>query len=277
MTMCVSASTGEGSKGQLWLFSYSYFTKAVGVPPPPPHLNTHGPEVTMMLRTRSKPRSPRFKHSPENSTRRPWKFSCSKTTSCRKEAPVPREQSEGEYLQSGEAPGQICIKYLRTEEQAVPRSTESLLGAKVCETILSCLPSTSEFNVCAILRNRWMDLLSRAIYLCCSFRLECPLQHTPQSWNSCPLSCSRIRCHLLQEALPDTLSLSELGRMPPPPPLTVSIPSAAQVKQTQSLVLFFRVSKCPSPLSLTGSKGVDLFLYLPAPASATELILRKHS
>ena len=60
MTMCVSASTGEGSKGQLWLFSYSYFTKAVGVPPPPPHLNTHGPEVTMMLRTRSKPRSPRF-------------------------------------------------------------------------------------------------------------------------------------------------------------------------------------------------------------------------
>ena len=126
----------------------------------------------MMLRTRSKPRSPRFKHSPENSTRRPWKFSCSKTTSCRKEAPVPREQSEGEYLQSGEAPGQICIKYLRTEEQAVPRSTESLLGAKVCETILSCLPSTSELNVCAILRNGWMDLPSRAIYLCCSFCLE---------------------------------------------------------------------------------------------------------
>jgi len=37
MTVCVSASTGEGSKEQLWLFSYSYFTKAVGVPPPPPH------------------------------------------------------------------------------------------------------------------------------------------------------------------------------------------------------------------------------------------------
>lgn len=94
MTACVSASTGEGSQEQLWLFCYSYFTKAVGVPPTP-RLNTHGPEVTMMLRTRSKPRSPRFKHSPENSTRRPWKFSCSKTTSCRREAPVHREQSEG--------------------------------------------------------------------------------------------------------------------------------------------------------------------------------------
>lgn len=93
MTLCGPASTVEGSKEQLWLFRYSYFTKAVGVPLPRP--NTHGPEATMRLRTRSKPRSPRFKHSPENSTRRPWKFSCSKTTSCRREAPVPRKQSEG--------------------------------------------------------------------------------------------------------------------------------------------------------------------------------------
>ena len=41
MTVCVSASTGEGSKEQLWLFSYSYFTKAVGVPPPPHRPPTH--------------------------------------------------------------------------------------------------------------------------------------------------------------------------------------------------------------------------------------------
>lgn len=33
--------------------------------------STHGPEMTIRLRTRSKPRSPRFRHSPENSTRRP--------------------------------------------------------------------------------------------------------------------------------------------------------------------------------------------------------------
>lgn len=40
---------------------------------------TYGPEVTMTLRTRSKPRSPRFRHSVVNSICLPWKFSCSKT------------------------------------------------------------------------------------------------------------------------------------------------------------------------------------------------------
>lgn len=41
---------------------------------------TYGPEVTMTLRTRSKPRSARFRHSAVNSICLPWKFSWSKTT-----------------------------------------------------------------------------------------------------------------------------------------------------------------------------------------------------
>lgn len=41
---------------------------------------TYGPEVTMTLRTRSKPRSARFRHSVVNSICLPWKFSWSKTT-----------------------------------------------------------------------------------------------------------------------------------------------------------------------------------------------------
>lgn len=40
---------------------------------------THGPELTMTLRTRSKLQSARFRHSAVNSICLPWKFSCSKT------------------------------------------------------------------------------------------------------------------------------------------------------------------------------------------------------
>lgn len=61
----------------------------------PSQSSTHGPETTIRLRTLSKPRSPRFRHSPENSTRRPWKFSCSKMISCREKPTMPGRQSEG--------------------------------------------------------------------------------------------------------------------------------------------------------------------------------------
>lgn len=73
-----------------------FYSVCRSVPPLPLTHDTHGPEVTMRLRTRSKPRSPRFKHSPENSTRRPWKFSCSKTTNWRREAPMPKGGGQSE-------------------------------------------------------------------------------------------------------------------------------------------------------------------------------------
>lgn len=80
---------------------------------------THGPELTMTLRTRSKPQSARFRHSAVNSICLPWKFSCSKTMICGAEG---RARARHCVSQHGS-----CTRVPPPEHAKVPPDCRSLL------------------------------------------------------------------------------------------------------------------------------------------------------